>query len=231
MDKKIKLIFFDMEGNVFETGIKEYGARTAASVWTVIARNLGKNATAEEQVTKDKWNVGKYKNYIEWMEETIEIHKKHGLKMNTFYNIIHKIPYVPGAKKTFEELRKRGYKTAIISGGFKNQANRALRDLKIDHVFAACEYFFDDKSKKLSHWNLLPCDYEGKVDFLRLMMREYGLHPQQCAFIGDGVNDIPLAQEVGTSIAFNAREELQKVCTHVIDQKQKNLKAILKYFP
>jgi len=119
----------------------------------------------------------------------------------------------------------------MISGGLKNLANRAIRDLDIDHTFAACELFFDDKTGKLVAWNLLPTDYVGKVDFMRLMMREYDLHPQECAFVGDSVNDIPLAKEVGLSIAFNGRKELQEVCTYSINQKRKNLKAILKFFP
>ena len=119
----------------------------------------------------------------------------------------------------------------MISGGLKNLANRAIRDLGIDHTFAAAEYFFDPSSGRLVNWNIIPCDYEGKIDFMRLMMREYGISPQDCAFIGDGVNDIPLAKEVGTSIAFNARKELQEVCTHSVNQPDgKDLKAILKFF-
>jgi phosphoserine phosphatase len=104
--------------------------------------------------------------------------------------------------------------------------------LGIDHTFAACEYFFDQSSGRLVHWNLIPCDYEGKVDFMRLMMREYGISPADCAFIGDGVNDVPIAKEVGLSIAFNAAGELQEAATHSINQPEgkKDLKAILKFF-
>lgn len=140
------------------------------------------------------------------------------------------VQYINGTKETFESLKQKGFIVAVITGSFKNLANRAIRDLKIDHTFAACEYFFDDKTEELSHYNLLPCDYEGKVDFMRLLMREHGLKKEECAFVGDGVNDIPLAREVGLSVAFNAREELQKVCTHVINQKEKDLRAVLQFF-
>lgn len=228
---KIKLIFFDMEGVIFETGIKEERSGVAASFWSVIAKHLGKKAMKEEELGKEMWRKDRFKNYIEWMNYTIDIHKKYGLTMRYFYKIINKVGFMAGAKQTFRELHERGYKTVIISGGFKNQANRAIRELGINHVFAGCEYFFDNKTGKLKNWNLMPTDYEGKIDFMRLMMREYKLKPNECAFIGDGVNDIPLAKEVGLSIAFNGRKELQAVCRHSINQKKKDLIEILKYFP
>lgn len=225
-----KLIFFDMEGVIFETGIKEEGKNTSASVWTVIYNTLGKEAAKKEQEGKDKWNAGGFQNYMEWTNWSANQQKEFGLSMQLFYNILNKVEYMKGVKETFEELRKRGYKFVVISGGFKNLANRAIRDLKISHVFAACEYFFDEQGS-LSHWNVLPCDYEGKVDFMRLLMREYKLKSKDCAFVGDGVNDKFLAKEVGLSIAFNARKELQEVCTHYINQKEKDLRAILEFFP
>jgi len=227
---KIKLIFFDMEGVIFESGIIEERKGVAASVWTAIGNSLGPECQKKEDEGKIMWGEGKFKNYIEWCEWTIELYKKYGLTMKQFYDIINRVKYIDNAKDTFRELKKRGYKTAVISGGFKNLANRAIRDLDVDHVFVAAEFFFDEKTEKLVSWNLLPADYEGKVDFMRLMMKEYGLHPQECAFIGDSVNDIPLAKEVGLSIAFNGRKELQEVTTYSINQKKKNLKAVLKYF-
>jgi phosphoserine phosphatase len=231
MEKKIKLIFFDMEGVIFEPGIVENRKGIAASIWSVIPKELGEEAVNVSTEGKRKWTSGEFKNYIEWMEYSIENHRKHGLTKEIFERVISSIEYMPGAVETLQELKKMGYRTAMITGGLKNLANRAIRDLGIDHTFAACEYFFDPSSGRLVNWNLIPADYEGKVDFMRLMMREYGITPQDCAFIGDGVNDIPLAKEVGMSIAFNGREELQEVATHSINQPGgKDLKAILKFF-
>lgn len=228
MNSKTKLIFFDMEGVIFETGIKTTNGNVAASIWSIITRSLG--AHEEDKKGEEIWNANGFKSHTEWMKYAIGIHKKYNLKMKDFYNIINQVQYVNGVKETLQLLKQKGYITAMITGGFKNLANRAIRDLKIDHTFAACEYFFDGKTGELSFWNLLPCDYEGKVDFMRLLMREYGLKKEECAFVGDGVNDIPLAKEVGLSIAFNAREELQKVCTDSINQNEKDLRAILQFF-
>jgi len=226
---KIKMVFFDMEGQIFEPGVVAYKKGIASSVWTVIAQHLGPKALAEEEITHDKWGAGKYSSYVEWMEDTIRLHQKYGLTKNFFNNIINKVKYINGAKETVQELRKRGYIVAVISGGFKNLADRAIVDLGIHHVFAACEYFFDKKTKKLASWNLMPCDYHGKVDFMRLLIKEHGLKAEQCAFVGDGVNDISLAKECCISIAFNGRKELQDVTTYAVNQKVKDLRGILKY--
>ncbi|MFC1728251.1 HAD family hydrolase [Nanoarchaeota archaeon] len=232
MEKEIKLVFFDMEGTLFRKAIKlrdSYG-HTAPGLWHLLAEHLGPAALEEEDWTKEKWNNGEYAGYVEWMEDTIKIHQKYGLDKKFFDKVMASVEYHSGVKEVFEELRKRGYKTALISGGFKAQADRASRDLKITHAFAACEYFWDDKGK-LIHWNLLPCDYEGKVDFMHLIMKEHGLRKDQCAFVGDGKNDIPFAETVGLSIAFNGAPDLQKVCTHAVNQPdgEENFKAILKY--
>jgi len=225
---RVKLVFFDMEGQIFEPGVKATRQDVAVSVWTYLAQHISPECFAEEEATKDKWLQGKYENYVAWMEDTIRAHQKHGLSEQLFNDVINKVEYVNGVKETIAALREKGFIIAIISGGFKNLANRAIRDLGIHHVFAACEYFFDEKTKKLTGWNLLPADYEGKVDFMKLLIKEHGLTPKECAFVGDGINDVPLAKEVGLSIAFNGHPELQKVATHSVNQK--DLREILGYF-
>lgn len=228
---RTKLIFFDMEGTIFQKTIRTSRGNTAPSAWTLIAKHLGEKALEEEEETKERWTREEYKGYVEWMEDTIRIHKKYGLKKQFFYKVMNSVKYHKGVKETFKELRERGYKTALISGGFKAQADRAQEDLLIDHSFAACEYFWG-KNGKIKHWNLLPCDYAGKIDFMKLIMNEHGLMPENCSFIGDGKNDVYLAKEVGKSIAFNAAPELERICTHKIKQPEgkEDFRAILKYF-
>jgi hydroxymethylpyrimidine pyrophosphatase-like HAD family hydrolase len=81
------------------------------------------------------------------------------------------------------------------------------------------------------HWNLLPSDFTGKIDFMRFIMKAYRVRARECAFIGDGDNDVPMAEKVGLSIAFNAQSKLREVCTHMIDQPQgeENFHAVAEY--
>ena len=228
---KIKLIFFDMEGTLFKKTIRNSYGNTTPSLWSLIALKLGKDAHAEEELTKKKWTEGKYSGYIEWMEDTLRIYQKYGLKKALFEKAMNSVEYHKGVFETFDVLRKRGFRLALISGGFKVQADRALLDLKINHAFAACELFWDDEGN-LVHWNLLPCDYEGKIDFMRLIMREHGLKPDECAFVGDGKNDVALAREVGVSVAFNGAPELRDVCSYSVEQGEgkEDFSEILKFF-
>jgi phosphoserine phosphatase len=152
------------------------------------------------------------------MQDTIRIHQRYGLTRKLFEEVIASVEEMPGTRGAVKTFRERRAVTAIISGAFKALADRAQQSLKVDHALAGCDYFFDPETGLLDHWNLLPSDYEGKVDFMRLIMKEYQARKEECAFIGDGQNDIPMAKEVGLSIAFNAQPELKQVCTYVIDQ-------------
>ncbi|WP_279386900.1 HAD hydrolase family protein [Parashewanella curva] len=93
---------------------------------------------------------------------------------------------------------------------------------------SGCEYFFDEKGN-LEFFNLLPSDNEGKVSFMLQVAAEHGVKPAECLFVGDGKNDIFLAQKVGVSVAFNAQKELEEIATHKIKQPrgQENLLSIL----
>lgn len=229
MRKDLKLIFFDMEGTIFKKAIPIGRTHVAPSAWMTIAKHLGKDALKEEIETQRKYKLGKYSGYIEWMEETILIHQKYGLKEKAFNGILDKIEYTHGVQDVFKKINSLGIPTCLISGGFKYQADKAVKDFKIKHSFVACEYFWNE-SGVLLHWNLLPADKKGKVDFMHLLMSEYGISKSNCAFIGDGENDVPIAKQVGISIAFNAQEELKKVATFVIDQNgQEDFKAVLHY--
>lgn len=229
MAEGLKLIFFDMEGTIFRKAVPSNKTGVAPSAWVAIAEHLGEDALKEERETQDKYKLGQYSGYVEWMEETILIHQKYGLTEKSFCNILNCIEYTPGVHDVFNKINSRSIPTCLISGGFKYQADKAVKDLKIKHSFVACEYFWHH-SGYLYHWNLLPADKKGKVDFMRLLMSEYGVTKNNCAFIGDGENDVPIAQEVGISIAFNAQEELKKVATFVIDQNgQEDFKAVLHY--
>lgn len=227
---KHKLIIFDMEGTIFNKAVPLVKTIVAPSVWMAIAESLGKKALQEERQTQEKYISGQYSSYIEWMEETILIHKKYNLTEKQFRTIIDKIKYTPGVHEVFNIITSKGVPTCLISGGFKYQADKAVRDFRIKHSFVGCEYFWDQNGF-LFHWNLLPADEQGKLNFTKVLIAEYRLSNDDCIFIGDGKNDVAIAKEMGVSIAFNAQEELKKVATYSIEQQEgkEDFRAILEY--
>jgi len=187
----IKLVFFDLEGTVLCKCSGATETKVAPSSWFTIAQHLGEEALNKEKATQVRWNNGEYSGYLEWMEDTICIHKKYGLKRNVFERILGTVDLMPGAEATFDSIHSAGVHTALVTGGFKEQACRAGVHLGIRHVYAGCEYFWDEEGR-LAFWNLLPADYHGKVDFVRSVARDYGYCREELAFVGDGQNDVHL---------------------------------------
>lgn len=215
------IIFFDMEGTLL---LKEYrldDGLVAPSAWTVLAEALGPDCLEAENETKRTWRAGGYSCYLEWMRKTVEIHKKFGLTRPIFESVMESVSLTPHVVPALRRMHDAGAATVLVTGGFKALADRVQRALKIHHVFAGCEYFFSPEGS-IDHFNLLPADEQGKVDFMNLICREYKVDPRDCAFVGDGMNDVHLAKAVGFSISFNAQPELRAVASWDITQGRGN---------
>jgi hypothetical protein len=61
----------------------------------------------------------------------------------------------------------------------------------------------------------MPCDFEGKIDFINLMLREYGLSPRDWMFVGDGMNDVTIAEKSPLSIGYCAHQKLRLPFFHM----------------
>jgi phosphoserine phosphatase len=212
------IVFLDMEGTLLQKDRHLDDGKVAPSAWTVLAARLGEECLAEENATKARWRANQYSGYLEWMRKTIEIHQRFGLTEQIFMAVVDSVPFTPNAKSALQRIHSHGAVTVVVTGGFKALADRVQRHLRVHHSFAACEYFFDAKTGLIDHFNLLPADEAGKVDFMKLICREYGVDPADCGFVGDGMNDVHLAQAVGFSVAFNAQKELCDVATAEVSQ-------------
>ncbi len=226
-----KLCFFDMEGTLLTKNHELDNGKVAPSAWTALAKAISEECYLEEEASKDKWLNKEYNSYTEWMFDSIVIQKKHGLTKDIFNHVIKSATITDGAATLVNYFHANNVITVIISGGFKQLADKVQRKLKIRHSYSACEYFFN-LDGSLDHFNLMPTDEIGKLVFMKHLAEEYKIPMSDCLFIGDGKNDVHLAQEVGFSIAFNAQEELNAVATLKIDQKKgsEDLSKINNYF-
>ncbi|HGY1779557.1 TPA: HAD family hydrolase [Citrobacter amalonaticus] len=222
----MKICFFDMEGTLLKKNLSLDNGKVAPSAWTVLAKEISEACYIEEEKTKDLWLTNKYISYTQWMKETVEIQIKHGMNKTHLQTVLSQAELQKGAVELIQFLKKKGYLTVLISGGFKELADLTQRKLKIDHAYSACEYFFD-KNGSVEHFNLLPTDEEGKLVFMKHLASEYNSELENCIFIGDGKNDVFIAKNVGTSIAFNAQKELKDVATFIVDQESPDLSAII----
>ncbi|HHG0672219.1 TPA: HAD family hydrolase [Klebsiella pneumoniae] len=222
----MKICFFDMEGTLLEKNSFLDNGKVAPSAWTVLAKEISEACFIEEEKTKDLWLANKYISYTQWMKETVEIQIKHGMHKRHLQTILSQAKIQKGALDLVHFLKSQGFLTVLISGGFKELADLTQRSLKIDHAYSACEYFFDNNGR-VEHFNLLPTDEEGKLVFMKHLASEYNSELENCIFIGDGKNDVFIAKNVGTSIAFNAQKELREVSTFILEQEVPDLSAII----
>jgi len=228
MKKQIKMIFFDMDGVLFDiTGYDESGKKIAISTWNVVFDQA--DIYQEHERLKQMFINGIFPSYMEWTDEACRVLQRYRLTRDKFMKIINERPLMKGAKETLSELKKRGYRTALITGSFKALAERAQKLFGLDYIVAHCELIFDNNGI-LKKWQLIPCDFEGKIEYLEKLANQLNLDLSDCAYIGDEINDIPIFGKVGLSIAFNCfKEEVKKAAQIIIDKK--DLREILKYFP
>lgn len=227
-----KIVFFDLEGTLLQINSAVNSGIVAPSAWAMIALALGEDCYRAEERSQLKWASGGYPTYIDWMIDTVALHRAYGLNKQMYDSVIEQTSFVPGASRAVEYMRSRGARVAIVTGSLKGFADKAQRHLRADHAFYGCEYFFDPETGLIEHCNLLPSDNEGKAGFMQVLIDEYGLSSQHCAFVGDGRNDVFLARKAGFSVAFNAQHELEEVASVSVRQPpgQEDLASIIALF-
>ncbi|WP_455230135.1 phosphoserine phosphatase SerB [Geopseudomonas aromaticivorans] len=108
-----------------------------------------------------------------------------------------------GAEFLFAELKRLGYKTAILSGGFTYFARQLQEKLGIDYVFANELEIVDGKVTGVAVEPIV--DAQRKADLLRQLTEQEGLRLEQTIAVGDGANDLPMLAIAGLGVAFRAK--------------------------
>jgi phosphoserine phosphatase len=234
-----KLIAFSLDGVIYQTPWHEISSslseRIAVSTWDVLFQELGIYNVHEKLA--QNYAKGFFKSYREWTEAACRILKSVGLDKKTFQNIINRRPLSLGAVELFKILRDYGIKTAVITGSFEALAQRASRELGgFDYILAHCKLIFNDDGF-LEDWELNDTDYKDKAEFIRNIAKENQIPLDQCAYVGDDVNDIEAFKIVGCPIAFNCRKpkvlraarvviesnDLRAILPHLYKEKEENI--------
>ncbi|MDV7213188.1 phosphoserine phosphatase SerB [Azotobacter beijerinckii] len=108
-----------------------------------------------------------------------------------------------GAEVLFAELKRLGYKTAILSGGFSYFARQVQAKLGIDYVFANELEIVDGKVTGVAVEPIV--DAQRKADLLCQLAEQEGLCLEQTIAVGDGANDLPMLGLAGLGVAFRAK--------------------------
>ena len=160
-------------------------------------------------------------DFSEALQQRVRLLK--GLSLESANEALAKMPFMPGAKELVSYLKSRGYKTAMISGGFTIAANRVGETLGMDHVVSN-ELLTDNGC--LTGEVRGPLTDQGSKEFvLEEISGKYGIKPDECIVVGDGANDICIFKKAKYAIAFNSKPILREHANIVITEK--NLEAVI----
>lgn len=180
----IGLVIFDMDGVVFE----------GRNFWLDLHRAMG--------TEPDAWRLWKAfgrSDYAHLCTVTVnDLWRGQGAE--PFFELIAARRYVDGIFDVFNWLQARKIRTAIVSTGPYQLAERAMRDLKIDRILANRVGIKDGRFAGTVD---VMVDENRKDDAAREIMAALHVAPAHTAMIGDSLSDVRMAAVVGLSIAYD----------------------------
>lgn len=126
-----------------------------------------------------------------------------GLSEEVLQDVAINLPITKGAKRLIDTLKKYGFKTAILSGGFTFFGDYLQKELGIDYVYAN-ELEIKDGFLTGNYIGDI-VDGNKKAEFLQEIADKEGIDIAQTIAVGDGANDLPMLNLAGLGIAFHAK--------------------------
>ena len=104
-------------------------------------------------------------------------------------------------------LKRLGFKTAILSGGFTYFGNYLRRKYGFDYVYANELEIEDGKLTGRYLGDIV--DGKRKAELLKLISQVENVDIAQTIAVGDGANDLPMLSVAGLGIAFHAKPKVK----------------------
>ncbi|MDM1695853.1 phosphoserine phosphatase SerB [Thiopseudomonas alkaliphila] len=182
-----RLAVFDMDSTLIEAEVIDELAK-AAGVGEKVA------AITERAMQGELDFKASFKERLALLE---------GLPESSLQGIADSLKLTEGAEVLFTELKRLGYKTAILSGGFTYFAKQLQAKLGIDYVYANELEIIDGKVTGRVIEPIV--DAQRKADLLQELTAKEGLRLEQTIAVGDGANDLPMLGLAGLGVAFRAK--------------------------
>jgi phosphoserine phosphatase len=216
--KTIDLICFDVDGTLVEHP-------AGMVIWEVLNLRYGGSHAM------NKHRYGMYHRgeitYDEWVALDVEGWVAAGATRDEILESVSEFRLVERARETVDELKRRGYELAIISGTLDVVLDTLFPEHPFDDVYTN-KIFFDEDGK-LTSWKATAFDGKGKPHALRKITERHGIPMSRSAFVGDGENDVPLLGMPGVLVAYEPRsKKLEDGADHVI--RNRGFDTLLKIF-
>ncbi|AQW83543.1 phosphoserine phosphatase SerB [Campylobacter pinnipediorum] len=204
----IKLCIFDfdstlMDGETIDILAESYGVGDEV-------KNITKKAMAGE---------------LDFFESlTSRVSLLEGMSYFLAKDICENLPVMNGAKELIDNLKAKGIKVVVFSGGFDLGTNAMQKKLNFDASFANILHQKDGKLTGRVGGEMMFGFSKGKM--LQKIQKIINVDISNTMCVGDGANDISMFEYSNLKIAFCANEILKQNATHCVDQK--DLREILK---
>lgn len=131
-----------------------------------------------------------------------------GLEVSVMEDIARNLPITEGLERLMTVLKRVGYKTAILSGGFTYFGNYLKQKYGFDYVYANELESVDGRLTGRHLGDIV--DGRRKAELLRLLCQVERIDIAQAIAVGDGANDLPMLNLAGLGIAFHAKPKVKE---------------------
>lgn len=132
-----------------------------------------------------------------------------GLPVSVCDEVAADLELTSGARTTVRTLRRLGFHTGVVSGGFTQIIDSLVDELGLDFSAANDLEVVDGKLTGRVTGEIV--DRPGKAKALRQFAESFGVPAEQCVAVGDGANDMDMLSSAGLGVAFNAKPALREV--------------------
>ena len=137
-----------------------------------------------------------------------------GARVELLAEVAGRIRLSDGAERLVRTLKRHGYRTAILSGGFQEVGERLRARLGIDVVHANRLATREGRFTGEVVGEVI--DGPRKAALLRELVAREGLTLAQSIAVGDGANDVPMLGIAGLGIAYRAKPVVADSADHAI---------------
>ncbi len=202
---RIRAVFFDLDGTLVR-----YRGVDFESSWGAIGVAAGLEREWKELQRR---YLPHPELYDRWLQENARL-----LAGRAAEPILRKLlppPYPPGAREAIAALRARRLFLGILSSGVSLVADHVAADLGLDMALANVlvvrdGVFTGEAVLRVPLWR--------KAEVLLDELGKLGLPPEEVAFVGDNVNDIPVFRAVGLGIAYAPKDPAVAEAAHRVTE-------------
>lgn len=188
-----RLAVFDMDSTLIQQEVIDE-----------IARKIGVEAQVSA-ITSRAMN-GEL-DFTEALKERCALLK--GVPATVFEELKSVVTLTPGVTDLIRALKRLGFKTAVLSGGFTPLTSWLAGQLGLDYSHANHLVVSDDGKTLTGEVTGEIVNAEKKREHVLAIAAKEGILLEQVFVVGDGANDLPMMGVAGLGVAFNAKPKVQ----------------------